>query len=73
VPNPQHTPTMIALRKATIEKIYDLTEQLGDDPTPHGRHYSDRMKTLLDLYFGTVPPTYRGDASPLKKGKGLRS
>jgi hypothetical protein len=60
---------MVRLREATIEKLYKLIKQLEEDPTPHGAHYAERVRTLLDLYFGTLPSTYRGESRAQKRNR----
>ena len=67
MPRAEYTPNMVKLRRATVGKINHLLDQLADDPAPHGEHYSDRIKTLLDLYFGTIPATYRGEPATRKE------
>lgn len=67
MPRAEYTPSMVNLRRATVDKINRILDQLADDPQPHGEHYSDRLKTLLDLYFGTVPATYRGEPAERKE------
>lgn len=64
MPRAEYSKSMIRMRKATIDKLYELADRIETDNTAHhGEQYAQQLRTLLDLYFGTVPPTYRGESN----------
>lgn len=63
MPRAEYTPSMVRLRQGTISEINKLIDELEKDPLPHGAHYAARLKTLMHLYFGTLPASYRGEQS----------
>ena len=62
MPKATYSINMTKLRRTTIKELKATIQELPTtDANPAVlEQFSKRLDTLLDMYLGTLPPTYRG-------------
>ena len=61
MPRSEYSETAKRLRSATVQNLRATLDELESSQMDEGYHFARRIETLLDLYIGTLPKSYRDD------------